>query len=86
MIMETDSVEMVNLWNNRRNSRPVVAPVINEIEELADVFHSFVIQYVSRSANGPAHLCVQRACNVCVTESWLCERSEEHTSELQSQR
>ncbi|KAI4965327.1 hypothetical protein ZWY2020_054797 [Hordeum vulgare] len=71
--METDSLEMVNLWNNRHNSRSVVAPVINEIEELADGFHSFVIQHVSRSSNGPAHLCAQHACNVSVTESWLSE-------------
>ncbi|KAE8797985.1 Alanyl-tRNA synthetase [Hordeum vulgare] len=73
VITDTDSLEIVILWNNRHNSRSVVAPVIYEIEELADSFHSFVIQHVSRSANGPAHLCVQRACNVSVTESWLCE-------------
>ncbi|KAM3355318.1 hypothetical protein ACQJBY_025851 [Aegilops geniculata] len=71
--METDSLEIVNLWNTRRNSRSVVAPVFFEIDELANSFHSFVIQHVSRSANSPTHLCAQRACNVSVTESWLSE-------------
>ena len=73
VMMETDCLEIVNLWNTRLNSRSVVAPVFYEIEELAANFDSFVINHVSRSTNGPAHLCAQRACNVSVTESWISE-------------
>ncbi|KAF7068030.1 LOW QUALITY PROTEIN: hypothetical protein CFC21_073828 [Triticum aestivum] len=70
--METDCLEIVNLWNTRINSHSVVAPVFFEIEELA-VFDSFVISHVSRSANGPTHLWAQRTCNASVTESWISE-------------
>ena len=73
VVVETDNLEVVNLWNTRLNSRSVVAPIILEIKELSASFHSFVIQHVSRSANGPAHLCAKRACMVAMTESWLTE-------------
>lgn len=73
VVLETDSLEVVNLWNTRLNSRSVVAPTLLEIDELSASFHSFVIQRVSRSANGSAHLCAKRACMVTATESWLTE-------------
>ena len=71
VIMETDCLEVVNLWNSRRNSRAVVAPILLDIGELAFSFHSFSIQHVNRSSNLPAHLSAKRACSLMVTESWV---------------
>uniref|UniRef100_A0A453MAQ9 RNase H type-1 domain-containing protein n=1 Tax=Aegilops tauschii subsp. strangulata TaxID=200361 RepID=A0A453MAQ9_AEGTS len=68
---ETDCLEVVNLWAARHDSRSIVAPILVEIGELASTFTSFVIQHVSRSANGPAHICAKHACTIDVTESWL---------------
>src|SRR4051812_36121599 len=73
VIMETDCLEVVNLWNTRHNDRSVVVPLLLEIAELSTTFISFVIQHVSRSANVPTHLCVKRACTLSETESWLIE-------------
>ena len=71
VIMETDSLEIVHLWNDRHNTRSIVAPILLEIGELTSSFDFFTIQHVSRTANLPAHLCVKRACSLMVTESWL---------------
>lgn len=71
MIMETDCLTLVNLWNTRHNDRSVVAPILAEIGELSSSFLVFVIQHVTRSANLPAHLCAKRACMLMVTDSWL---------------
>ena len=71
MIMETDCLEAVNLWNSRYIDRSVIAPIFSEIGELALSFISFNIQHVIRSANSPAHLCAKRGTTLNVTESWL---------------
>jgi hypothetical protein len=52
-------------------SRSVVAPILLEIDGLASSFISFVIQFVSRSANTPAHLCAQLACAQGGTSCWM---------------
>ena len=71
VIMETDCLEVVSLWNTRHNTRSIVAPILDEIEELARDFSLFEIQHVMRTANIPAHLCAKRACTLNVTECWL---------------
>ena len=71
VIIETDCLEVVELWKNRHNSFAVVAPLFYEIGELATVFSYFDILHVIRSANYPAHLCAKRACTLSMTESWL---------------
>ena len=71
VIMETDCLEVVNLWNTRHNSRSVVAPILLEIGELVSFFTSFVIQHTYREANVPAHLCAKHSCSLQVTDSWL---------------
>ena len=71
MIMEVDCLELVTLWNTRHNSRPIVAPILLEIEELSNHFTSFVIQHINRPANFPTHLCAKHACTLNVTDCWL---------------
>jgi hypothetical protein len=73
VIMETDCMEVVNLWKTRHNSRCIVAPLLEEIGELASSFISFDIQHVIRTSNYPAHLCAKRASTLNVTESWMDE-------------
>jgi hypothetical protein len=66
VIIETDCLELVNLWNNRHGSRSAV-----ELGELVLSFSSFSIQHISRSANTAAHLCAKAACKLLRTSSWL---------------
>jgi hypothetical protein len=65
VVMESDCLEAINLWNSRLVSRSVVAPILLEIEGLVFSFNSFVIQFVSRTANVPAYLC-----KVCLCIGW----------------
>jgi ribonuclease HI len=71
VVMETDCLEVVCLWNNRRDNRSVVAPILQEVGELVEYFSFFSIQFVPRSANNSAHLCAKLACTLMVTSSWL---------------
>ena len=71
MVLESDNLEIVNLWNSRQTSRAVVAPILVEIGEHVPSFKSFVVQHVSRAANVPAHLCAKQAITLDVTECWL---------------
>jgi ribonuclease HI len=71
VVMETDCLEIVNLWNSRHGSRASVAPILLEIGELVTCFTSFIIQHVLRSANISAHLCAKHASTLLVTSSWL---------------
>ncbi|KAF6990787.1 hypothetical protein CFC21_007945 [Triticum aestivum] len=69
--METNSLEVLNLWATRHDSRSVVAPILLDIEELTTSFPSFDICHVVRSTNGPAHICAKHACTIERTDSWL---------------
>ncbi|KAE8808101.1 alanyl-trna synthetase [Hordeum vulgare] len=69
--IETDSLEVVNLWNSRRTLRSVIAPLLLDIEELAVSFLSFDIHHVRRHANIPAHLCAKHASTLEVSECWM---------------
>ncbi|KAE8767807.1 Alanyl-tRNA synthetase [Hordeum vulgare] len=61
VVLETDSLELVQLWLLRDNSRSVVAPIMDEIGENVAFFSSFCIQHCNRAANTPAHLCAKHA-------------------------
>jgi hypothetical protein len=61
VVMETDCLEMVNLWNTRYSCCSVVAPVLEEVGELVGNFNSFLVQHIPRSANHSAHLCAKLA-------------------------
>ena len=69
--METDSQDVVDLRNSRRSSRSLIAPVLLDIEGLADSFTSFSIHHVKRHSNVPAHLCAKNACTLEVTDCWM---------------
>jgi hypothetical protein len=71
VVMETDCLEMVNLWEARHGSRSTVAPILQEIGELALSFICFRVQHAYRSANLPAHLCAKHACTLSLTSSWI---------------
>ncbi|KAE8792398.1 Alanyl-tRNA synthetase [Hordeum vulgare] len=71
VILETYSLELVQLWHLRHNSRSVVAPILDVIGENVDFFSSFCVQHCNRAANMPAHLCAKQASIREVSECWM---------------
>jgi hypothetical protein len=61
VVMETDSLELVNLWKNRATQRSELAPILYDIQEKVSSFASFSVVHVSRSANQAAHACASFA-------------------------
>jgi hypothetical protein len=57
VIVETDSQELVSLWNNRRKYRSEITAIMDAVEEMASNFTSFQVIHARRSANFAAHLC-----------------------------
>jgi ribonuclease HI len=70
MVMEMDSLEVVNLWSPRRDDRSIVAPILDEVEKLVSDFESFSVQHIRRSANNSAHVCAKLPCTLEYTSSW----------------
>ena len=69
--IETDCLDVVNLWNSCRTLRSMIASLLLDIEELAASFTSFDILHVKRHANIPAHLYAKHACTLEVLECWM---------------
>ena len=61
MIMETDSLQLVSLWNSRRQQLLEIAVILQDREEMVQSLTSFYFAHVKRSANNVAHLCAKQA-------------------------
>jgi ribonuclease HI len=61
VIMETDSLELVNLWKHRATQRSEFGQILQDIQDLASSFASFSVMYARRTANRVAHACAQFA-------------------------
>jgi hypothetical protein len=44
IVMETDALEVVNLWKESGTSRSIITSICQEIKELSGVFTSFDVQ------------------------------------------
>jgi len=61
VIMETDSLELVGLWNNKETQRSEFTPIFSDIQEMSSSFSSFYVVHARRSANKAAHVCASYA-------------------------
>ena len=57
MIMETDSLQLVSLWNSRRQQLSEIAVILQDIEEMVQSLTSFCFAHVTRPANNCPSLC-----------------------------
>jgi ribonuclease HI len=55
MAMETDCLQLVQLWNKRDSQRSINDSTLKEIAELSLAFQSFTLSFVSRLCNKVAH-------------------------------
>ena len=63
VIVETDSQEVLKLWNDEKNSS-IGANVIKEMKTDLLNLQGFILQAVRRSANNAAHVCARAALNL----------------------
>ncbi|CAD6238392.1 unnamed protein product [Miscanthus lutarioriparius] len=56
VVLETDCLELVNLWKKKHSQRSVVDPILKETEDLSLAFHDFFFSYVNRVCNKVAHV------------------------------
>lgn len=68
--METDCLDLVNLWNKRDGQRSALGPLLAEIDALSLAFHSFSFSYVSRNCNRVAHVLAKQVSKTHRSERW----------------
>ncbi|OEL30144.1 hypothetical protein BAE44_0008836 [Dichanthelium oligosanthes] len=61
VVAETDSLELVALWNSMGEHRSEISVILEDIQEITSVFSAFSLVHVRRSANTAAHLCAKFA-------------------------
>jgi len=70
VVLETDCLELINLWQKRNVQRSAIGPVLEEINALSLAFHSFSFSYVNRSSNKIAHVLAKQVSKTHRTEMW----------------
>ena len=70
VVLETDCLELINLWQKRDVQRFAIGPVLEEINALSLAFHSFSFSYVNRSCNKIAHVLAKQVSKTHRTEMW----------------
>ncbi|XP_071683496.1 uncharacterized protein [Lolium perenne] len=59
--VETDSNDVVRLWNDRASGRSEISSILQEIEDLSSNMEYFHLSFIGREANEGAHLCAKQA-------------------------
>jgi hypothetical protein len=56
VILETDSLELINLWQSRGEHRSEVKPILKDIQAMTYVLSLFTTLHTKRSRNATAHI------------------------------
>ena len=70
VLLETDYLELVNLWKKQHLQRSIVNPVLKEIEDLSLAFHEFIISFGNRIYNKVAHVLAKQVWSTHRLEVW----------------
>jgi hypothetical protein len=68
--METDCLQLVQLWEKMEFQRSPIGSVLTEIKELSFAFSHFVFKFVSRRCNRVAHLLAKQFTDTHRSEVW----------------
>ena len=71
ILVESDALDVVNLWESQNFARADIAKPLQEIKELCGNFISLSISFVRREANMATHLSAKQASEVGVSGSIL---------------
>jgi ribonuclease HI len=67
VILETDSLELVNLWRGYEDYRSEVHPILQDVQVMSSIFSSFLVRHIKQSGNAAAHTCARNAsCNLAI--------------------
>jgi ribonuclease HI len=61
VVLETDSLELVHLWDRRATQRSEFTSLFREVEDMSGAFSSFSVMHTRRTTNTAAHLCAKSA-------------------------
>jgi hypothetical protein len=61
VILETDSLELANLWRGRENHRSEIHPILQDVQTMSIFFSEFMVCHTKCSRNVTAHLCGRNA-------------------------
>ena len=70
VLLETDCLELVNLWKKQHLQRSIADPVLKEIEDLSLAFHEFIISFGNRIYNKVAHVLAKQVSSTHRLEVW----------------
>lgn len=70
VMLETDCLDLINLWKTKDTQRSVVDPLLKEIDALRLAFQDFSFSYVKRSCNKVAHILARQVSDAHRTEMW----------------
>ena len=68
--VETDCLQLVQLWNKRDSQRSIIDSTLKEIAELSLAFQSFTLSFVSRICNKVAHSLAKEVSASHRSETW----------------
>ena len=68
--LETDCLELVQLWEKREEQRSAIYPVLMEIKDLSLVFFDFLFTFASRNCNKVAHVLTRQVTSIETSGVW----------------
>jgi ribonuclease HI len=71
VILETDSLQLVSLWNSHLQRYSEIAVILEDIAEMISPLPSFCFSHVKRSANHAAHLCAKQVSHISSSFLWF---------------
>ena len=70
VLLETDCLELVQLWKKKEMRRSIVGTVLKEIEALSLAFQDFSFSHISQSCNKVAHCLARQVTSSHRMERW----------------
>ena len=71
VIIESDALQIVNMWKAKSYDRSEIAATLYEVLELTANMEHFQLQFTKREANELAHLCAKQANPVRCRCLWI---------------
>ena len=70
VMVETDCLQLVQLWNMRDDQRSIIDSSLKEIAELSLAFQEFLLSFASRICNKVAHTLAKQVSESHRSETW----------------
>jgi hypothetical protein len=68
--LETDCLELIQIWEKRETQRYIIAPILAEIDDFRHASMEFAFTFASRPSNKVAHLLTKQVTDTLRSELW----------------